>query len=146
MAERKRRTEMKFLFDSLRNQIPASHGSKSSKWEILSKASDYIKSLENSCKANSAAQGQLGQVVQDLDVIRRENESLRAENHRLFQEMNAYRDARHANMVQQAPIPQHYPAPTASMSVDPSSRSLPPPHNVGHASSMQGVQYTDGVR
>lgn len=37
MAERKRRTGMKYLFDSLRTQIPASHGSKSSKWEILSK-------------------------------------------------------------------------------------------------------------
>ena len=37
MAERKRRTEMKYLFDGLRAQIPASHGSKSSKWEILSK-------------------------------------------------------------------------------------------------------------
>lgn len=37
MAERKRRTEMKFLFEQLRNQIPANHGSKSSKWEILSK-------------------------------------------------------------------------------------------------------------
>jgi len=37
MAERKRRTEMKSLFDQLRSQIPASHGNKSSKWEILSK-------------------------------------------------------------------------------------------------------------
>lgn len=37
LAERKRRTEMKYLFDGLRSQIPASHGSKSSKWEILSK-------------------------------------------------------------------------------------------------------------
>ncbi|KAL9096538.1 MAG: hypothetical protein Q9163_006434 [Psora crenata] len=37
LAERKRRTEMKHLFDQLRGQIPASHGSKSSKWEILSK-------------------------------------------------------------------------------------------------------------
>ena len=37
MAERKRRTEMKYLFEQLRNQIPANHGSKSSKWEILSK-------------------------------------------------------------------------------------------------------------
>ena len=40
MAERKRRTEMKYLFDGLRAQIPASHGSKSSKWEILSKGKD----------------------------------------------------------------------------------------------------------
>ncbi|KAL8979221.1 MAG: hypothetical protein Q9205_005391 [Flavoplaca limonia] len=144
MAERKRRTEMKFLFDSLRNQIPASHGSKSSKWEILSKASEYIKSLENNCKANSAAQGQLAQIVNDLDATRRENESLRAENLRLFQEMNAYREARH-NMVQAAPMPQHYTAAPAAMSVDP-SRSLPPLTNGVHASSMQGVQYTDGVR
>ena len=37
IAERKRRTEMKSLFETLRAQIPASHGSKSSKWEILSK-------------------------------------------------------------------------------------------------------------
>ena len=42
MAERKRRTEMKYLFDSLRTQIPASHGSKSSKWEILSKGITWI--------------------------------------------------------------------------------------------------------
>lgn len=107
-------------------------------------ASEYIKSLENNCKANSAAQGQLGQVVNDLDAVRRENESLRAENHRLFQEMNAYREARH-NMVQAAPMPQHYVAAPAAMSVDP-SRSLPPLTNGVHASSMQGVQYTDGVR
>lgn len=37
LAERKRRTEMKHLFDQLRNQIPAHQGAKSSKWEILSK-------------------------------------------------------------------------------------------------------------
>ncbi|KAI4174889.1 MAG: hypothetical protein LQ346_008156, partial [Caloplaca aetnensis] len=150
MAERKRRTEMKYLFDTLRNQIPASHGSKSSKWEILSKASEYIKTLENSLKANQHAQGQLGQVAQDLDVTRRENESLRAENHRLFNEMNVYRDARNANLAQQ-PIPHHYappptgPPPSAPLPVDP-SRSLPPLSNGVHASSMQGVQYTDGVR
>ncbi|KAI4137915.1 MAG: hypothetical protein L6R39_007047, partial [Caloplaca ligustica] len=124
MAERKRRTEMKYLFDSLRSQIPASHGSKSSKWEILSKASEYIKTLENNCKANQQAQGQLGQVVQDLDAVRRENDSLRAENQRLFHEMNAYRDARHANMVPQ-PIPQHYAPPPAPIPVEP-NRSLPP--------------------
>ncbi|KAL8849170.1 MAG: hypothetical protein Q9221_005847 [Calogaya cf. arnoldii] len=149
MAERKRRTEMKYLFDHLRNQIPASHGSKSSKWEILSKASEYIKSLENTCKASSAAQGQLGQVVSELDVIRRENESLRAENHRLFQEIAVYRENPH-RMMQGAAVPQqmpqqHYAAPPAAMSVDP-SRSLPPLTNAVHASSMQGVQYSDGVR
>lgn len=37
MAERKRRKEMKDLFDELRDQLPAERGMKASKWEILSK-------------------------------------------------------------------------------------------------------------
>lgn len=47
IAERKRRTEMKTLFDTLRSQIPASHGSKSSKWEILSKGKFLANFLNN---------------------------------------------------------------------------------------------------
>jgi hypothetical protein len=37
LAERKRRTEMKELFDQLRDLIPQERGSKASKWEILTK-------------------------------------------------------------------------------------------------------------
>ncbi|KAI9031669.1 hypothetical protein CLU79DRAFT_729572 [Phycomyces nitens] len=42
MAERKRRREMKDLFDELRDLLPIDQGLKTSKWEILSKAVDYI--------------------------------------------------------------------------------------------------------
>jgi hypothetical protein len=41
LAERKRRKEMKDLFDELRELLPAERGSKSSKWEILSKCEWY---------------------------------------------------------------------------------------------------------
>jgi len=37
LAERKRRKEMKDLFDELREQLPSDRGMKASKWEILSK-------------------------------------------------------------------------------------------------------------
>jgi hypothetical protein len=37
LAERKRRKEMRDLFDELRDQLPQDRGMKASKWEILSK-------------------------------------------------------------------------------------------------------------
>jgi hypothetical protein len=40
LAERKRRKEMKDLFDELRDQLPADRGMKASKWEILSKGTN----------------------------------------------------------------------------------------------------------
>lgn len=42
LAERKRRKEMKDLFDELRDQLPADRGMKASKWEILSKGVCYF--------------------------------------------------------------------------------------------------------
>ncbi|KAM0746496.1 hypothetical protein T439DRAFT_360193 [Meredithblackwellia eburnea MCA 4105] len=47
LAERKRRKEMAQLFEELRDALPVDRGLKSSKWEILSKAVDYIQSLKD---------------------------------------------------------------------------------------------------
>lgn len=45
LAERKRRKEMKELFDELRDQLPADRGMKASKWEILSKGKPDIRAV-----------------------------------------------------------------------------------------------------
>lgn len=41
LAERKRRTEMKELFDQLRDLMPQERGTKASKWEILSRGKHF---------------------------------------------------------------------------------------------------------
>ncbi|KAG0287713.1 hypothetical protein BGZ96_008383, partial [Linnemannia gamsii] len=47
LAERKRRKEMKELFDELRDSLPVDRSLKTSKWEILSKAVDFIASMKD---------------------------------------------------------------------------------------------------
>jgi hypothetical protein len=42
LAERKRRSEMKDLFEDLNKAVPTSGGTKASKWEILSKGKHLI--------------------------------------------------------------------------------------------------------
>ncbi|KAF8607618.1 HLH-domain-containing protein [Ceratobasidium sp. AG-I] len=67
LAERKRRKEMKDLFDELRDHLPADRGMKASKWEILSKAVDYIGQLKQS----------YAEVTHELDIARHELETFR---------------------------------------------------------------------
>ncbi|CAG8500648.1 8586_t:CDS:2 [Ambispora gerdemannii] len=62
LAERKRRKEMKELFDELRDSLPVDKSLKTSKWEILSKAVDFINTLK-----------------QNQEEISKEVESLRQE-------------------------------------------------------------------
>ncbi|KAF3001549.1 hypothetical protein E8E13_009677 [Curvularia kusanoi] len=79
MAERKRRSEMKNLFDELNQILPNSPGSKSSKWEILTKSIEYIKNLG---RAHDAARAENARLRPEADYSRRaqeENELLKNE-------------------------------------------------------------------
>ena len=114
-------------------------------------ASEYIKSLETANKVGRQAQNQLAQIGLELDTVKRENDSLRSENSRLYQEMQHYREGSRQPVI---PPPQ-YAAPHAPMLADP-CRSLPPlingtapisnPINNPINTSMQGVQYSDERR
>lgn len=52
LAERKRRTEMKELFDQLRDLMPQERGSKASKWEILTKGTSSKSIVEREQEAD----------------------------------------------------------------------------------------------
>lgn len=67
LAERKRRKEMKDLFDELRDQLPQDRGMKASKWEILSKAIDFIAHMKQSHTDMS----------REIEMLRHEVESFR---------------------------------------------------------------------
>ncbi|KAK5149389.1 hypothetical protein LTR04_007125, partial [Oleoguttula sp. CCFEE 6159] len=79
LAERKRRSEMKDLFDELHKSIPGSIGSKSSKWETLSKAIDHIKGqdkrLSDLFTENSKLRGESDwgrEAAKEIDQLRNE--------------------------------------------------------------------------
>ncbi|KAJ3298924.1 hypothetical protein HK104_010158 [Borealophlyctis nickersoniae] len=71
LAERKRRKEMKDLFEELKDSMPEDsfRGSKASKWEILSKAVDYIRNLQ--------------QTASDRESLLKERDELKAQIEKL---------------------------------------------------------------
>lgn len=161
LAERKRRTEMKELFDALRDEMPQERGSKASKWEILTKAinehrqqKEYIALLQTKYQA-----------------IAHENDALRRELHAYRGGEGSYRSDAPSQAPppppqQQAPpppppsapapapphsssqhgyppaAPDHYGPPSSSSRNElPPLRSLGGNMHAGGGDSMTGVQY-----
>lgn len=73
LAERKRRTEMKELFDQLRDLMPQERGSKASKWEILTKA---IAEHQRQTDTIRALQQHLHNTTAENDLLRRELQAM----------------------------------------------------------------------
>ncbi|KAF2132641.1 hypothetical protein P153DRAFT_168994 [Dothidotthia symphoricarpi CBS 119687] len=159
MAERKRRSEMKNLFDDLNNILPNSPGSKSSKWEILTQSIDYIKNLSRS---HDLARAEITRLRPEAEYCRRaqeENERLRNElasvwtalrrsdpgNSHVYGSMTGVLAQQHASTPGSAsnvlpPLQQQQHAQSQQQ------QSHPPPHWGAPASTaMQGVEY-GGVR
>lgn len=84
LAERKRRTEMKELFEQLRDLMPQERGSKASKWEILTKAITEHQRLQDTVRM---AQQHSNGVNSDVAMLKNELHALRMENQQLRADM-----------------------------------------------------------
>ncbi|KAI9819611.1 MAG: hypothetical protein M1827_007061 [Pycnora praestabilis] len=146
MAERKRRSEMKDLFEELSRQLPSHRGAKSSKWEILTKAIEHVKSLE-------CHQERYKGDAHQLRAVHDENQALRDQNNRLNEEVHELRlRLQHQSSQQVQPQNQqpytysHFNTPPLPSLSNDRSRTVLPPMNatapLPRSSSMQGIQYS----
>ncbi|KAM0287776.1 hypothetical protein ACHAQH_000308 [Verticillium albo-atrum] len=101
LAERKRRTEMKELFDQLRDLMPQERGSKASKWEILTKA---ITEHQRMADAVRVMQNQNASIASENDQLRRENHALMLQHSLRHAAFRAATTAARAPRAQTAPI------------------------------------------
>ncbi|RFU34308.1 hypothetical protein B7463_g1986, partial [Scytalidium lignicola] len=147
IAERKRRTEMKDLFDALRDRMPQDRGSKASKWEILSKAitehKQQTETIESLYKQARSLRAEIDGLRREAFGLRTENSQLRSENGSLHQTVAQLKGV----PINTAPPPQAPPAPIDGYQYSqPPPNALPPIRSLGSPvqpapDSMSGVQY-----
>ncbi|KHN94456.1 Helix-loop-helix DNA-binding protein [Metarhizium album ARSEF 1941] len=141
LAERKRRTEMKELFDQLRDLMPQERGSKASKWEILTKA---IGEHQRQAELIRTLQSYYNNAASEIEVLHRELETARMEAAQLRGEVGS--PGNPPQQARPAPSSQSSQQPPASYGSDiyaNTNRTELPPLRSIHAGpeSMTGVQY-----
>ena len=142
LAERKRRKEMKDLFDELRDQLPAERGGKSSKWEVLTKgrlqflASFYYLGM----LITSLAIEYINQMKQSHDTMMRNHENMQRELETLRNDAQNYHAVR--NELETLRLSMHVPAQQSYHQQQPSyhQQNHHPGHNVGGSGRMQGIE------
>ncbi|RKF72004.1 putative hlh transcription factor [Golovinomyces cichoracearum] len=144
LAERKRRLEMKDLFDNLRTLQSVERGAKASKWEILSKAiSEHerqTKLIEDQRKAISRLESQVQRMEIDLENSRRDSNITRAENARLRSEIASLQNSCTGQLYHSTSSHQQL-IYNGSGSVAESQSQLPPLRSIQVPEVMNGVQY-----
>jgi hypothetical protein len=153
LAERKRRTEMKELFDQLRDLMPQERGSKASKWEILTKA---IAEHQKQSEHLRVLQTHYSTACTENEMLRREVQGLRMESAQLRGELGAstpHAQPQHSAGPGPAPQPPAYTPDHYAANNRP--EQLPPLRSISNSvpsapESMTGVQYeaprTNGYR
>ncbi|KAH7137261.1 hypothetical protein B0J13DRAFT_586666 [Dactylonectria estremocensis] len=143
LAERKRRTEMKELFDQLRDLMPQERGSKASKWEILTKA---IAEHQRQTDTIRALQGHYNSALTENEMLRRELQRQGMESAQLRGELQSSSSA-HAPPPPAPAATQPQAAPyTADPYANATRPELPPIRSISNTipngpDTMTGVQY-----
>ncbi|KAF7872408.1 hypothetical protein EAF04_003329 [Stromatinia cepivora] len=149
LAERKRRTEMKELFENLRDLMPQERGNKASKWEILTKA---IAEHNAQAKEIQDLKARLHNSQIEMDNLRREGNVIRLENSQLRNELNQAGSNSHQSVMNGfTPMPQNGGSHVDMNSYQQESyaprgsyqrnEQLPPLRGISQPESMSGVQY-----
>lgn len=155
MAERKRRSEMKNLFDELNSILPNTPGGKSSKWEVLTKAIEHIKVLKHADASLRRDAERLSQDANAIYALENDNKNLRGELSSTWQHLQRVEPNNHhvfGTYTNQLAMESHNQQqngmvrlPALATAVPPPAipaQNLPPPFtgtNGTHSAPMEGV-------